>query len=173
MSKMLRQMMLLTVVFLAYNTANLHAINSNPEMNTTVSGQVLDVDGDPLAGVNVVVQGTIVGTPTNSNGEFSLTVQIDPPIVLEFSIMGFQTQEIAIEDNDVSDIQVVMEEQIFFGADLVVSASRVEESILKSPVSIEKMDILDIKNTAATSFYDALRNVTVLILVRKVSLSVP
>lgn len=159
MSKMLRQMMLLTVVFLAYNTANLHAINSNPEMNTTVSGQVLDVDGDPLAGVNVVVQGTIVGTPTNSNGEFSLTVQIDPPIVLEFSIIGFQTQEIAIEDNDVSDIQVVMEEQIFFGADLVVSASRVEESILKSPVSIEKMDILDIKNTAATSFYDALRNV--------------
>lgn len=159
MSKMLRQMMLLTVVFLAYNTANLHAINSNPEMNTTVSGQVLDVDGDPLAGVNVVVQGTIVGTPTNSNGEFSLTVQIDPPIVLEFSIIGFQTQEIAIEDNNVSDIQVVMEEQIFFGADLVVSASRVEESILKSPVSIEKMDILDIKNTAATSFYDALRNV--------------
>ena len=159
MSKMLRQMMLLTIVFLAYNTANLYAINSNPEMNTTVSGQVLDVDGDPLAGVNVVVQGTIVGTPTNSNGEFSLTVQIDPPIVLEFSIIGFQTQEIAIEDNDVSDIQVVMEEQIFFGADLVVSASRVEESILKSPVSIEKMDILDIKNTAATSFYDALRNV--------------
>ena len=90
MSKMLRQMLLLTVVFLAYNTATLHAMTTNLEMNTTVSGQVLDVDGDPLPGVNVVVKGTVVGTPTNANGEFSLTVQTNPPITLQFSIVGFQ-----------------------------------------------------------------------------------
>lgn len=159
MSKMLRQMMLLTVVFLAYSTATLHANTLNLEMNTTVSGQVLDVDGDPLPGVNVVVKGTVVGTPTNANGEFSLTVQIDPPITLQFSIVGFQMQELLVEDNNVSDISIVLEEQTIFGNDVVVSASRVEESILKSPVSIEKLDILDIKNTAATSFYDAIRNV--------------
>lgn len=159
MSKMLRQMLLLTVVFLAYNTATLHATTTNLEMNTTVSGQVLDVDGDPLPGVNVVVKGTVVGTPTNANGEFSLTVQTNPPITLQFSIVGFQMQELLIEDNNVSDIRIVLEEQTIFGSDVVVSASRVEESILKSPVSIEKLDILDIKNTAATSFYDAIRNV--------------
>lgn len=159
MSKMLRQMLLLTLVFLAYSTATLHANTLHLEMNTTVSGQVLDVDGDPLPGVNVVVKGTVVGTPTNANGEFSLTVQIDPPITLQFSIVGFQMQELLVEDNDVSNIQVVLEEQTIFGMDVVVSASRVEESILKSPVSIEKLDILDIKNTAATSFYDAIRNV--------------
>ena len=159
MSKMLRQMLLLTVVFLAYSTATLHAMTTNLEMNTTVSGQVLDVDGDPLPGVNVVVKGTVVGTPTNANGEFSLTVQINPPITLQFSIVGFQMQELLIEENDVSNIRVVLEEQTIFGMDVVVSASRVEESILKSPVSIEKLDILDIKNTAATSFYDAIRNV--------------
>lgn len=159
MSKMLRQMLLLTVVFLAYNTATLHAMTTNLEMNTTVSGQVLDVDGDPLPGVNVVVKGTVVGTPTNANGEFSLTVQINPPITLQFSIVGFQMQELLIEENDVNNIRVVLEEQTIFGNDVVVSASRVEESILKSPVSIEKLDILDIKNTPATSFYDAIRNV--------------
>lgn len=114
MSKMLRQMMLLTVVFLAYSTAILHANTSNLEMNTTVSGQVLDVDGDPLPGVNVVVKGTVVGTPTNANGEFNLTVQTNPPITLQFSIVGFQMQELLIEDNNVSDIRIVLEEQTIF-----------------------------------------------------------
>ncbi|HNV31147.1 MAG TPA: TonB-dependent receptor, partial [Cyclobacteriaceae bacterium] len=40
-----------------------------------------------------------------------------------------------------------------------VSASRVEESILKSPVTIEKMDLLAIKQAASPDFYDALANV--------------
>ena len=162
MSKMLRQMMLLTVVFfLAYNTANLHAINSNPEMNTTVSGQVLDVDGDPLAGVNVVVQGTIVGTPTNSNGEFSLTVTNwrSTYCIRIFNHRFSNTRDSYRRQRCIGHTSGDGGTDIFTGADLVVSASRVEESILKSPVSIEKMDILDIKNTAATSFYDALRNV--------------
>ena len=141
MSKLLRQMMMLVLVFLIQNTATLQANNSNLDISTTVSGQVLDIDGDPLPGVNVVVKGTVVGTPTNANGEFSLTVQIDPPITLQFSIVGFQMQELVIENNDVNNIRVVLEEQTIFGMDVVVSASRVEESILKSPVSIEKLDI--------------------------------
>ena len=42
---------------------------------------------------------------------------------------------------------------------MVVTASRVSESILKSPVAIEKLDIRAIKETAAPGFYDALENV--------------
>jgi iron complex outermembrane receptor protein len=158
MSKLLRQMMMLALVFLIHSTATLHAKNTNLEMNTTVSGQVLDVDGDPLPGVNVVVKGTVVGTPTDMNGRFNLTVQLDPPITLQFSIVGFQSQELLVESNNVSDIRVVLEEQTIFGNDVVVSASRVEESILKSPVSIEKLDILDIKASGSPNFYDALSN---------------
>jgi outer membrane receptor protein involved in Fe transport len=49
--------------------------------------------------------------------------------------------------------------QAVLGSAVVVSASRVAESILKSPVAIEKLDIRAIKETAAPSFYDALENV--------------
>lgn len=45
------------------------------------------------------------------------------------------------------------------GQEVVVSASRVEESILQSPVSIEKMDIRTIRDTPAATFYDALANI--------------
>ena len=42
---------------------------------------------------------------------------------------------------------------------MVVSASRVEESILKSPVTVEKLDLLPFGQTPAADFYDALANV--------------
>jgi outer membrane receptor for ferrienterochelin and colicin len=41
----------------------------------------------------------------------------------------------------------------------MVTASRVSERILQSPVAIEKLDIRSIKETPAPSFYDALENV--------------
>jgi outer membrane cobalamin receptor len=49
--------------------------------------------------------------------------------------------------------------QTVLGKEVVVTASRVEESILKSPVAVEKLDIRAIKETPAPSFYDALENV--------------
>ena len=57
-----------------------------------------------------------------------------------------------------ADVDVVLEEQTIFGSDVVDSASRVEESILQSPVSIEKIDVLDIQAAASTNFYDAIGN---------------
>ena len=51
------------------------------------------------------------------------------------------------------------EEQTILGQEVVVSASRVEESILKSPVTVEKLDLLTIRQTPAPDFYDALANI--------------
>ncbi len=52
-----------------------------------------------------------------------------------------------------------MLEQTMLGQEIVVSASRMEESILQSPVTIEKMDLTAIKMASAPDFYDALANV--------------
>ncbi|MDX1629773.1 MAG: carboxypeptidase-like regulatory domain-containing protein, partial [Fulvivirga sp.] len=124
---------------------------------TTVAGKVLDAStGDPLAGVNIVVKGKVIGTISNPDGKYRLTVDAPTPFTLQFSFIGFETQEIEItEDN--FDLEVTLEESTLLGQEVVVSASRVEESILESPVSIEKMDIRDIREAAAPSFYDAIR----------------
>lgn len=124
---------------------------------TTISGTVKDAAG-PLAGVNVVVKGTVQGTITNANGEFSLRVNQAPPLTLSFSFVGFATQEVEIKDANTSGLDVTLEEQTLLGQEVVVSASRVEESILKSPVTIEKMDLIAIRQAATPDFYDALAN---------------
>jgi len=126
---------------------------------TTISGTVKDGgSGDPLAGVNIVVKGRVIGTISNTSGEYNLKVSMNPPFTLVYSFIGFATQEIEITNAD-TKLDVSLEEQTLLGQEVVVSASRVEESILQSPVTIEKMDLLTIKQAATPDFYDALANV--------------
>lgn len=125
----------------------------------TISGTVLDGGtNETLAGANVVIKGKIAGTITDLDGKFSLKVSGELPVTLVVSFIGFQTQEIEITDANTTDISIVLEESSFLGQEVVVSASRVEESILQSPVTVEKMDILAIRDAASTDFYDALKN---------------
>jgi iron complex outermembrane recepter protein len=125
----------------------------------TVSGTVVDAaSGETLAGVNVSVRGTVVGVATNARGEFTLRVSATPPITLVVSMIGFRSQEIQITEMNVSGLRVELAEETILGADIVVSASRVEESILDAPVSIEKMDVIAINQTAAPNYYQGIAN---------------
>src|SRR3546814_12078962 len=55
-------------------------------------------------------------------------------------------------------MEVNLQPVSILGSEIVVAASRVEENILESPVSIEKMNASDIRAVAAPDFYDALSN---------------
>jgi iron complex outermembrane recepter protein len=127
---------------------------------TTISGKVTDgTTKEALGGVNIVVKGKVIGTISNADGEFNLKVNQPPPFTLVFSFIGYRSQELEIKDAATGELNIVMEEESMLGQEVVVSASRVEESILKSPVTIEKMDILSIRQAATPDFYDALANV--------------
>jgi iron complex outermembrane receptor protein len=126
---------------------------------TSVSGKVTDaVSGEPIAGVNIVVKGRVIGTVTGANGEFSLKANDAPPITLVLSFIGYRSQEIQVADANTTGLEIKLEEQTVLGQEIVVSASRVEESILQSPVSIEKMDILQVQATPSENYYKGLIN---------------
>ncbi|MDW7694120.1 TonB-dependent receptor [Flammeovirgaceae bacterium SG7u.111] len=59
-----------------------------------VSGNVVDNEGQPLPGVNILIKGTANGTTTNLDGDFTLNVPSDA--TLQFSYIGFLTQEVAV-----------------------------------------------------------------------------
>ena len=155
MSKLIRCMLALSMVLVFSYASMANELITPKKAETEVSGQVLDVDGEPLAGVNIRVKDKLIGTTTDGNGMFSLSIKQDPPLVLVFSIVGFQTEEMDITNSNTSGLEVRMQEQTFLGEEVVVSASRVEQSILKSPVSIEKMDIIEIQTSASPNFSNA------------------
>jgi outer membrane receptor protein involved in Fe transport len=126
---------------------------------TTISGKVTDEAGEPLPQANISVVGKMVGTTSNFNGEFALSVTDSPPFTIAISYIGYQTREIEITDANTSGLNVALSDQTILGREVVVSASRYEESILSSPVTVEKVDLLGIQQTPALEFYDALANV--------------
>ncbi len=141
------------LLFMVFGTASLMA-------QTTISGTVTDgTTKETLAGVNIVVKGKVIGTISDVKGEYNLKVNQAPPFTLVYSFIGFRTQELEIKNANTTGLNIALEEESLLGQEVVVAASRIEESILKSPVTIEKMDILAIKQAAAPDFYDALANV--------------
>jgi TonB-linked SusC/RagA family outer membrane protein len=60
-----------------------------------INGKVTGQNGEPLAGVSVTAKGTSLGTATDANGNFSLSVP-DATSTLVFSSVGFVAQEITI-----------------------------------------------------------------------------
>jgi len=84
---------------------------------TTVTGNVTDAtDNSPLPGVNVIIKGTTNGTVTDGNGNFS--IKANNGDVLQFSSVGFMTEEIAY--NGQPKIDVAMAADIVALEDVVV-----------------------------------------------------
>lgn len=125
---------------------------------TTIGGRVMEAaTNSPLIGVSIQIKGKVIGTITDAEGKFELSTATVPPFTLTVSSVGFETQEVPISGG-LSTIEVKMVEQTILGREIIVSASRVEESVMKSPVSIEKIDIRTIRESPQASFYDALQN---------------
>lgn len=141
--------------FLAlFSFACLHAQDAI-EISGYVTGQETH---EVLTGVTVSIKGTETKTLTGNDGSFKLRTKEKLPFTLVFSSVGFAAQEIQVNSLG-SKLQVALATQTVLGNAVVVTASRVRESILRSPVAIEKLDIKAIKETPAPSFYDALENV--------------
>ncbi len=124
-----------------------------------VSGQVLDNQSkQSLPGATVRVKNTTIGAVTDANGNFTLKTKLKFPFTLVFSSVGYAPQEFVVSTlND--RIKIELETQTILGQEVVVTASRIEESVMRSPVAIEKLDLKAIKETPAPSFFDALENV--------------
>lgn len=76
-----------------------------------VRGVVISADDNmPLPGVNVLVKGTVNGTVTDENGQFTLMISESPSIVV-FSFIGFKMQEVEVLAGSVVSVVLQMDVQ--------------------------------------------------------------
>lgn len=126
---------------------------------TLIQGVVTDAKTkSPLVGVSVQLRGTTTGAITNAQGRFQLESKQAPPVVLLVSFVGFARQEVTVTAANQSDVNVVMEEQTFMADEVVIAASRVEESITKAGVTVERLGARQFQNSPAANPFDALQN---------------
>ena len=112
----------------------------------TVKGTVTETTGGiPLPGVGVIIKGTIIGTATDFDGNYTLE-NVNTGDILVFSFVGFKTQEITVSSTIINIALVesteVLDEVIIVGygvqrkSKVQGSAVRVNGDALKdAPVS--------------------------------------
>jgi len=125
---------------------------------TTVTGKVTDaITGDPLPGASIAIVDQNLGTTSDFDGNYTLTVNQSAPFTLEASSVGFQSMTAEVTSNNQS-VNFALDEAAEALDEVVVSASRTPESVRESPVTIERMDARAIQSTSSPSFYDGLEN---------------
>ena len=70
----------------------------------TVSGKVTSQDGLPLPGVNILVQGTLTGTQTGFEGEYSISASVEQ--VLVFSYVGQKQETRIVDTSNIINVQM-------------------------------------------------------------------
>jgi len=126
------------------------------QAQTTITGTVVDDKLEPVLGANVIVVNASVGTATDIDGNFTLTVDFAPPFEIQFSSIGYQSVTEQVTTNN-QTFNITLPE----GSELdqvVISASRTPERIFESPVTVERFGLKDIRATASADFYDGLEN---------------
>lgn len=106
-----------------------------------ISGKVSDEEGNPLPGVGVWIDGTHVGTMTNSDGKYSINCPDTKDLTLIFSFIGMKTRREVVGDR--TEISVTMVEEAAEMGEVVVTGiySRNRESFTGSTSTFKREDL--------------------------------
>lgn len=114
------------------------ALPALAQTTTGVGGVVRNDAGQPIPGATIFLKGTLIGTGTNREGQFSLPADFsDGPVVISVSFVGYETRELELS-KPTPDVVVTLNEAVTLN-EVVVAASRVEESLLQAPVTVDKI----------------------------------
>jgi len=145
------------LILLTFLLAGMTALAQDPYV---ISGKIYDSSAHAvLASATIKVKGSEAGTISGEDGSFHLKTNRKLPITLVVSSVGYKAQEFEVRQDGTQGITINLNAHTVLSDQVVVTASRVSESILRSPVTIEKLDIQSIKASPAPTFYDALTNV--------------
>jgi outer membrane receptor protein involved in Fe transport len=118
----------------------------------TLRGKVVDQNKAALTGAVVFQKATSNGVVTDYDGEFSIKVS-QLPTTLVVKYVGFADQEISVRNTDFIMLEM---SQGDFGPTVIIKDTRITEKQKQNPLTVERMDLTAIKNSASGNFYEGL-----------------
>ena len=124
---------------------------------TTILGEIRDADsGEGLISATVIIKGTTEGTVTDFDGSFRFDIDQDLPVTLVASYTGYIPEEIEITAETPQPVIFELSTDAVMITSVEVRGRRISEKQTQSPLTMESMDNIAIKETPAVSFYDGL-----------------
>lgn len=127
------------------------------EAQILVKGRVQDaVTGEDLIGATVTAAGVEGGTLTDYEGNFTLKVPA-LPVTLRIAYTGYQEMQMSVDNAD-QRLAIRLESSAILIEETVIRGQRVDDKQKAAPLTVENLDAIAIKQTAAVSFYNGLGN---------------
>lgn len=130
--------------------------SDSPESNVAIygkiAGRVVDAaTGDPLPGVNVLIEGTTQGTATNADGEYVI-IRVRPgTYAVRAQFLGFQTQvteNVVVVIDQTTRVDFRLGEEVLEGEEIIVTAERpivqVDRTTTTAVVGEEQLEALPV-----------------------------
>ncbi|MBQ1679505.1 MAG: carboxypeptidase-like regulatory domain-containing protein, partial [Bacteroidales bacterium] len=109
--------------------------------NVTVTGKVVDKSNEPVIGAYVVVAGTTTGTSTGVDGSYSIKAPSNG--TLQFTCIGYKTQEVMIAGRKVVDIILADDAEMLQNAVVVGFGTQKKANLTGAVASIDASKQLD------------------------------
>lgn len=138
------------IVLKAHPKENEILISEEDQQSIEVTGVVLDKNGDPLPGTNVIEKGTTNGVTSDFDGNFSIKVS-DKNAIIEVSFIGFDTKDYPL--NGQTSIKVVLEENMSELDEVVVVGygAQKKQTVVGSVTTAKGTDLVRAGNVGSVS----------------------
>ena len=117
---------------------------------TQISGSVMDAGSmEAIPGVNVIIDGTNIGTVTDFDGNFVINTSQDAPLTLIVSYVGYSAERVSVTSAN-QNINVMLSAGQNL-EEIIVSASRRAQKVTDAPASVSVISTRQIENSAQTA----------------------
>ena len=112
--------------------SNKSILENDSSKYITIKGVVKDEKNTPLPFVNVVIEGTAIGTNTDMDGNYEIDVPENA--VLEFSYLGYMDKSIKVTEKTPTELNVTLLEDEFMMGEIVIVKKRMNRMYSRKPV---------------------------------------
>lgn len=120
----------------------------NKPFDVTVSGTVTDQNGQPIPGATVSVPGTSIGTATDLDGKYSITVPENASLV--YSFIGFESQTVEVNNQSTIDISLVESTQALEEVVVVGYGTQKKKDLTGAIVNVQAEEVMKYKPTSVS-----------------------
>jgi TonB-linked SusC/RagA family outer membrane protein len=110
-----------------------------------ITGKITSEAGEGLSGVTITLKGSTVGTSTDNNGNFTMTVPQNAVLII--SSIGYESQEVSVDNRPVINLKLLAGNKVMDEAIVIGYGSASKRDLTGSIVKIDGKEVADKPNT--------------------------